>query len=318
MRPVAWIVLALATMLCQPASAEAKQSSKIGIHLIIRYTPGAKKIVQANCPIVKILDTTPEMLSAMRDYKIANPPGTVVLRIYTPVKYTITDDPAASARDYWEKWLAPSLAKLSPAQKKLVNYLEGPNEGDNTPTWVSVEDAKWYGDFWLTLAPLMAENGFRPCIGSIAVGNPPGSPEEVSAKIRAFVPALRLAKKLGGAFSYHGYTVKHTQDPGVEYWFSLRYRQFYKIFAQHAPDLADLPMILTEGGVDNDGNHSAAPGWKRESAEKFQDWLRWYDKELALDPYVKGVTLFEIGHPEYWETFDLEPMAGWLAEYLGQ
>ena len=26
-----------------------------------------------------------------------------------------------------------------------------------------------------------------------------------------------------------------------------------------------------------------------------------------------GVTLFEIGHPEYWETFDLEPMADWLA-----
>ena len=318
LRLAALIALVMASIPLGPAAAQCGPSSKIGIHLIVRYTPGARKIIQANCPAIKILDTNPDMLAALRDYKVKHPSGIAILRIYTPTAYALAENPAASAQDYWDKWLWPSLKNLTPAQKKLINYLEGPNEGDNCPTWANEQEAKWYSGFWLTLAPIMAKNGFRPCIGSIAVGNPPGSPEEVEAKIRAFVPALRAAKKLGGAWSYHGYTLKYTKDPGVEYWYSLRYRQFYKVLAKFAPDLVDMPMLLSEGGVDNDGNHTAKPGWKRESAERFIDWLKWYDTELALDPYVKGVTLFEIGHPENWDSFDLEPIADRLAEYLGK
>ncbi len=312
---VAFAIFGVSMVNCWASNTPAP--SKIGIHLIARYTEGAKKIIAANCNIIKVIDTTPEMLAALSDFKRLHPRGVTVLRIYTPTSYKAEDDPVTSARDYWNRWLYPSLRNLTPQQKKLIDYLEGTNECDNTPCWGSVDEARWYCSFWSELAKIMAENGFKPCVGSLPVGSPPGPPSEIEAKLKAFIPALRTAKKFGGAWSYHAYTLKYTKDPEIEIWYSLRYRQFYSIFKQYAPDLLDLPIILTEGGVDNDGNHPQKPGWKRDSAEKYKDWLQWFDAEMKRDPYVLGVTLFEIGHPEHWDSFDLEPIADWLADYLG-
>lgn len=80
---------------------EARLSqSKIGVHLIAHYTPGAKKIVAAGPAILKILDLNDEMRAALRDYKGAYPRGKTVLRVYTPTRYAITREPAACARDF--------------------------------------------------------------------------------------------------------------------------------------------------------------------------------------------------------------------------
>jgi hypothetical protein len=310
-----------AALVALGAPAQAKEKpfvSKIGIHLLVKYTDGAKKIIQANCPIIKILDCHPDMMAALRDYKTAHPKGIVVLRIYTNNRYDITADPAASAKDYWDTRLWPQLSQLTEQQKKWIDYLEGPNEYDTCPAWGTVADVEWFCKFWLALAPIMYEHGFKPCLASISVGNPSGPPEEVEAKIKAFIPALRLAKKLGGSWSYHPYTIKYTKDPSVEIHYSLRYRRFYDILAKHAPDLKDLPIVFTEGGVDSDGTHGNKPGWKRDTPEKFKDWLAWFDSEIKKDSYVKGCTLFQIGHPEGWDSFDLEPLADWLAGYLGK
>lgn len=312
------IVAASVLAVCSStAYAENKPfTSKLGIHLLVRYTPGAKKIIDANCPIIKILDCHPEMRQALRDYKTKHPKGIVVLRAYTPNGY-LSKDARECGRLYWEKVIAPQIAQLTEQEKKWIDYVEGPNECE-TPCWATVEDARWFCELWLELAPIIAKNGFKPLLASIPVGNPPGSPEEVEAKIKAFIPALRLAKKLNGGWSYHPYTLKYTKDPAIEIHYSLRYRRFYEILAKHAPDLKDLPMIFTEGGVDNDGSHNEKPGWKRDTPEKFKDWLAWFDSEIKKDPYVKGCTLFEIGHPEGWDSFDLEPLAEWLANYLGK
>lgn len=312
------VVCALAMAAAHPAHTEAKPpKSKIGIHLLHRYTDGARKIIQADCPVIKILDCHADMMNALKDYRTAHPDGIVVLRIYTPTRYEASADPAASAKDYWERWLWPQLSRLTEQQRKWITYLEGPNEGDNCPTWGSVADTRWFAEFWVTLAPIMTKHGYRPCVASIPVGNPPGSPDEVDAKIRAFVPALRAARKAKGAWSYHPYTLKYTKDPAVEIYYSLRYRRFHDILARHAPDVKNLPMVLTEGGVDTDGTHGSKPGWKRDTEARFKDWLAWFDLELSKDPYVKGCTLFQIGHPENWDSFDLEPIADWLAGYLG-
>lgn len=311
------LALPVAAILSAPVQAEEKPfTSKIGIHLLVRYTDGAKKIIQSNCPVIKLLDCHPEMMQALKDYREKHPTGVVVLRLYTPTRYEASADPAASAKDYWDKWLRPQLSQLTEQQKKWIDYVEGANEGDMCPTWATVEDAEWFCKFWLALTPILHQNGFRPCIGSIAVGNPPGSPEEMEAKIRAFIPALKQAKRYNGSWSYHPYTLKYTKDPEIESYYSLRYRRFYAILEKYAPELKDLPMVLTEGGVDNDGTHPEKPGWKREDAEKFKDWLRWFDSEIKKDPYIKGCTLFQIGHPEGWDSFDLEPLADWLTEYL--
>jgi hypothetical protein len=198
----------------------------------------------------------------------------------------------------------------------LVDFLEGPNEGENTPTWESVDAARWFGRFWMQLAKRIASAGFRPCIGSIAVGNPPGTVDEIFAKLDAFVPALRAAKQFRGAWSYHAYSLEYTTDLGVERWYSLRYRLFYEFLRNKHPDIADIPLILTEGGIDRAGNPKT-DGWRaRGDSEKFQRWLQWFDSELRKDEEVIGVTLFQIGDPQGWWSFDLEPVADWLASYL--
>lgn len=318
MRPMLFVYAALAGLAAvqSQAAEERPFTSKIGIHLLVHYTPGAKKIIQSRCPVIKIIDSGPDMVSALTDYKRLHPKGIVVYRAYTPNGYR-SKDPRECARKYWFEVIKPSLNGLTPEQRKLVDYVEGPNEGE-TPCWGSVEDAKWFNTFWLTLAPLIAGYGMRPCLGSIAVGNPPGPPDEVEAKIREFIPALKLAKKLNGSWSYHAYTLKYTKDPAIEIFYSLRYRKYYDMFRRYAPELVDLPIVLTEGGVDSDGTHGACPGWKREDAAKFQDWLKWFDSEIKKDPYVKGVTLFQIGDPQGWDSFDLEPLADWLSNYLGK
>jgi hypothetical protein len=75
-------------------------------------------------------------------------------------------------------------------------------------------------------------------------------------------------------------------------------------------------MILTEGGVDGQSS-PIGPGWKGGGdAAKFIDWLAWWDNEIRKDPYILGCTLFQIGDPVGWWSFDLEPIASWLAQHL--
>jgi hypothetical protein len=77
-----------------------------------------------------------------------------------------------------------------------------------------------------------------------------------------------------------------------------------------------LPLILTEGGVDRDGNPQTS-GWQaRGDTARFEDWLTWFDGALAQDAYVLGVTLFESGDAGGWPSFDIEPVADWLAMRL--
>jgi hypothetical protein len=129
------------------------------------------------------------------------------------------------------------------------------------------------------------------------------------------VPGLRLAKHLGGAWGCHGYTLDYTKDPNHEYYYALRYRAAYNYFKEHHPELMDFPMVLLEGGVDLKGDPDK-DGWlARGSLEKYVDWLDWYNEQLMQDDYVLGVTLFKIGAPSIWKSFELEPVVPWLFEH---
>lgn len=310
-------IAALTAATCSYAADCVKPfTSKIGIHLLGTYTPGAKKVIEANCPVIKILDVHTDMLNALRDYKTLHPGGIVVFRAYTPIGSRMDQDPAERAKWFWDSVLWPQLSRLSPAQKKLIDYVEGPNEGEN-PIWASTKEVEWSVKFYQALCPIMKEHGFKPCIGNIPVGNPWGTPAEVVEKIKAFAPAIRAAKEADGIWSYHSYSCHFTTDPKEERFYSLRYRGYHDTLVKYAPDVADVPMILTEGGIDSDGkNNTSYPGWKREGAEKFKNWLVWFDSEMKKDPYVKGITLFEIGDPRGWDSFDLEPVTDWMADYL--
>lgn len=309
-----WVVLLL--MFAGLSAGAQLSSSHISAHLINSYTGGSSNIIAGHPRVLKILDLGGDMLAAARAYKAGTPAGKIVLRIYTPLGYPNTADPGTSATNFWTTILQPPLNSLSASDRALIDYLEGPNEGDSTPTWGSLSDAQWFTRFWTNLAPLIAAAGFKPCIGSIAVGNPPGDAGQIQAFIAAFVPALRQAKALGGAWSYHAYTLNYTTDTNVEYYYSLRYRQYYSQFASQYPDLASMPLILTEGGVDQNGTSSTS-GWQaRGSAADYERWLNWFDRQIGQDSYVLGCTLFEIGNPGGWSSFDLEPLGLWVRNYL--
>jgi hypothetical protein len=311
MRTFGYLAVSTGLLLCLATPGRSQvSSSKLGVHLDFHYTPGARQIIGAGPQVLKILDVSGEMLAAARDYKAAYPDGLVVLRIYTRVSYGLQNDPEASAQDFWNRVLWPPLSQLSDDDLQLIDYLEGPNEGESTPTWGSVESATWFGQFWVALAGIMQAYGFRPCVGSIPVGNPPGTVQQIEDQLEAFTPALYAALDAGGAWSYHAYSLQYTTDEAIESWYSLRYRRFYDFLARQHPDLTSLPLILTEGGAGQNG-------WRPDGAAKFENWLTWFDGEISQDDYVLGVTLFEIGDPQGWPGFDLEPVADWLANYLG-
>lgn len=281
-----------------------------------RYTEGARLVVAAGPRVLKIFDLHKDMLDALRDYKGRHPGGKVVLRMWHTHKWTLRHDPALSAREFWEKVYQGPLQSLSPADRRLIDYVEGPNEGDSSPTWFSLDEARWFGLFSAEFARVARQNGHRPVVGCIGVGQPGGTPEEMAAKWRLFFPALEAAKKAGGAWSYHAYTIDYSTDPEKESWYSLRHRRLVEITRRERPDLAALPLILTEAGVDFSGS-GAKDGWQaRGDADRFISWLRWFDSELQKDRYVVGATLFQSGDPGLWPSFELEPILPWLAEHL--
>ena len=316
-------------LVAPPCLAQTLSASKLSAHLINNYTAGGSNIVAGRPGTLKVLGLDSGwpagMVQAMRDYKVKAPGGKVIVRIYSPRTYSLADDATAAAGDFWTNVLQASLNLLPPADRALIDYLEGPNEGQ-TPTLgypnsspaQALQASQWFNQFWTNLTPRVMAAGYRPCIGSIAVGNPGGSTAQMQSYLDAFVPALRQAKAAGGGWSYHAYTINYTTDVGTEIWYSLRYRQFYSYFASAYPDLSDLTLLLTEGGVDLSGDPNTS-GWQaRGSALNYERWLNWFDQQLQQDPYVLGCTIFEIGNPESWgwPSFDLEPIAGWMRNYL--
>lgn len=305
----------LGSILAATSALPAQQTeSRLGLHMIINYTSGASQVVNAHPRIHKILDTGGAMMASARDFKNGNPSGVLVLRVYTPKSYSRAQDPAWAASDFWETVLAPSINSLSAQDRALIDYVEGPNEGDSTPTWSSLEDAQWYNTFWVNLAPLIGNAGFKPCAFSIAVGNPPGDSAYMRLMLDTIVPALRICKSYNGGWSYHAYTLPYSKDVNTEIWYSLRYRQYYQYFQSNYFDLANLPLLLTEGGVDGQ-TAPGGPGWKVDTAARYTDWLTWFDARLKENPYVVGCTLFQSGDPN-WFSFDTEEINPWLAQHI--
>ena len=313
----------LAAWLCicwfTPGRAQSMSNSKLSAHLINNYTVGSSNIVAGRPRLLKVLALEggfpSGQLDAMRDFKSKVPGGKLVVRVYSPRMYSITNDATASANDFWTNVLRASLNTLSPSDRALIDYLEGPNEGETPnldyPGDQPIAASQWINQFWTNLTPQILSYGIKPCIGSIAVANV----GDLSL-FSYFVPALRQAKTNGGAWSYHAYTLQYTTDLATEIWTSLKHRQFNNYFAANFSDLADMTMILTEGGVDFVGDPSTS-GWQaRGSAANYERWLNWFDYQMAQDSYVLGCTLFENGDPGGWSSFDLEPIATWFGNYL--
>lgn len=288
---------------------------KTGIYLMSDYSSGAKLIVNAKPQVIKVMDPQYNgLINAVKDYKKIFPKGIVVLRFYEiarNIKYSINEDPISSAQDFYQKVITPGLIALGD-NKKLFDYIETPNELDSTPGWESSESIIWLTQFWEELIALNNNSGIKTCIASIPVGNPPGNNYEIKEKLRLFLPALIKAQQSGSAVCYHAYTLKYTQDLNEEIYTSLRYRLLHQFMTELDSSLSSLRFILSEAGVDQNGNPQES-GWQaRGGAQQYMNWIEWFDREISQDSYVIGATLYQIGD-NYWSSFNLEPITGWLA-----
>ncbi len=290
--------------------------SKLGVY-VMNEALGAQKILPNGPKIIVAFDPhrLPAVMQLIREYKAMFPGGSVVMRVFDGTQdlhYTTSDDPEASATDFWQTALLPAVDALQPADRQLIDYLIGPNEYSNYPP-LSSTTASWIGRFWARLALHIAQAGLKPVLGEIPVGNPDaGTLDQIMPWL---VPALQTIRSFGGAWSYHAYTLEYSTDPETEIWYSLRYRQFYSYLRRNYPDLGNMPLILTETGVDQEGS-PATSGWKaRGDAARYQHWLRWFDYQMQRDDYILGSTIFQIGDL-YWSSFNIEDIADWLANYL--
>jgi hypothetical protein len=270
-------------------------------------------VIDAGAPIMRTNKGQLAPGKLFQYYREHCPQGIAILGMVRKGYDEKKDDPVACAQEHWDKDVKPVLSALTDEQRKWIDYVEC---GPNMWGFESVESAQWMARYWSCLGSLIHGAGFRPVVATIGVGGPIGTPEEIEAAIRAYIPLLREAKQWNAAWAYHAYSIPYTTDPAIEWSYSIRYRRFYDIFRREAPDLMDFPILLSEAGCDQEGNPDKS-GWAaRGTAEDYQRWLTWFDDQIKRDPYVVGACLFKIGDLGGWKSFDLEPMVPWLVEHL--
>lgn len=290
-----------------------QQLSKLGIFILGGMSSGSQKILAAKPKIIKFLDPQydDDQMKAAKNYKLTNPNGIIVLRLYqgtTNIKYTVSSDPVRSAEEFFAVVIRPGLQMFG-GDLKYFDYLQTPNEFENTPEWWGEAKTTWNGKFWLRLTQLNKTAGIKTCVGSIPVGN------TTATDMSYIIDDLRLMKNMGAALCYHGYTFTYSTDVSQESQTSLRYRDWYNYFKNNEPDLYSMPLILSESGVAERGQASAGYLTNKRITD-YENWLSWYDKQLQKDPYVVGATIFQIGDEGNWESFNLEQISGWLANHI--
>src|SRR5512146_2773887 len=109
--------LSLALLAACSCFAQTLSTSKLTAHLINAYTPGGSNIVAGYPSTLKVLGTdtgfSADMVRAMRAYKARVPGGKLVVRVYSPTTYSLSDNASARAGDFWTNILQKGLSFIS-------------------------------------------------------------------------------------------------------------------------------------------------------------------------------------------------------------
>ena len=288
-----------------PPPPPALSSSKLGPHILgAANNVGATTLLSA-CPrIAKWVAPSPGIDVAISNYKSHCPGGIAILRVFVSpsmAAYSVADNPAASANDFWSQMATQGLSMAGPANQ--IDWLEGPNEIENLPDWYDdATAANWVASFWSTLADLMHNAGYNPLVGSLVAGQP--SPATVFAPLAAAMKS----KMYKWGWSHHSYTFTATTDVSTETAFALYYRQI-----RDQNGLAGIPLVLSEGGYLT----TSSTGWQGQlTDDQYLAWLKWFDIQMKQDPEVVGLTIFQVGNTNDFQSFDITPVAQQLANYL--
>jgi hypothetical protein len=209
-------------------------------------------------------------------------------------------------------------------------------EGFNEPVPGDEDQLRKLSDLEVERVRLLAENGLRAVVGNFGTGHPP------LEWWPSFRPALEAAAAAEGYLALHEYSaptmwfntnrqaLDPAADPADEGWLTLRYRKVYRQYLN--PWGIRLPLLITECGIDGLVTPRPGPeghGWKDfagyweelgmgpDAPGNYIEQLAWYDRELQLDAYVRGATVFAMTAFQEWQSYQLlGEAAAILQQYL--
>ncbi|MDD1654133.1 MAG: carbohydrate binding domain-containing protein [Methanomicrobiales archaeon] len=315
-RITSWLLLGLllaATLIpAGVAAAPEAGKSKLTIHTSFTGPLSMPFIRDAQPRVVKLLGgaSPGSPWDQAAAIKAASPGTLIVGRIYFADE-PATGDPAARAREWWDRCKGVILAYPQ------VDYWEGYNE----PSVDSVAKMQYLATFDAERVRILAANGRKAAIGSFSVGTPQivtSSGARDGSYWRAYYPAIDAAQANSGVLALHEYSAPSMRDmfetASGEGWTTGRYRKVYSWFLK--PDGREIPLIITECGIDGGVIGQGQKGWKSYTgAEGYLDQLKWYDSLLLQDSYVMGATIFSLEIPN-WQDFDIAPLMPQLTAYV--
>lgn len=144
-----------------------------------------------------------------------------------------------------------------------------------------------YVDATIPTLDRYAQHGFKVAVGCFGVGWP--RLEDVDI----LVPLLQETAKRGGYLAVHEYWLP---TKGLNRWqenwswWGMRYRRIWNLICQVAP----IPILITECGIDGGLEGRSATGWKGYNvpASSYATQVTAYLRQLADDPFVHGAMLF--------------------------
>ena len=184
-----------------------------------------------------------------------------------------------------------------------LNKLRGRDiiwEGINEPVVNSIDDAKALNTWCVRFAQLMHAQGELVAGFSWSTGNPPPD------KLSTFAPFLIDAAAAVNVHAFHEY---YSTGAGQKDWGG------YRAFEQALPASARKPVVITEAGLDDNGDPRTG-GWRgKKSPQEYLDILKQYDAVLQQDSYVLGAMVYQWGDGG-WPSFELASMIDLFSSYM--
>jgi lysozyme len=143
-------------------------------------------------------------------------------------------------------------------------------------------------------------------VGVLGEGNPANL-----ADWNVFYPAMRLAQQYGGGLALHEYGYPNLQQSAP--WHIGR---FALSLMQFPPDLKNIPIFITELGIDGALGGKPGNGWMTVCNEAgYLSQLQWYDTLIGSYQNVIGANIFVCGDYPPWSTFEIQ-MTTTIADYI--
>lgn len=274
-------------------------TSKLSWHIIEPYRIKAydQSVVNSRATVVKVLGG-PSELGILSYYHDKNPGAIYIARVY-PYEQAVANILALGGSPIQAADVMYSaLSGFVHAAGLDWCYFEcGPNEpGDS--------DLDWIDTYYANLIPRLMKRGIKSVAYNFSVCHPP------LAYWGKLSKSLNAIKAVGGGWSLvglHQYGLlgnmqDHAQDG--EDARALRHRCI--------PELANVPIVLTETGLDS-------PGWQKTSqgVDGYLADLKWLDYELRKDANVLGACVYTMDVAPGWEPFRVVgDLAKRLFEYI--